>query len=100
MQDSFRDFVSADLPDGTKQRLCVVSRDEWFVDDSPFWKFARSAVSDGWIWVVSANFAVAPVQVVLMYLPEAAAKPPYRMIWEEHEGRGGFRLESTDDVDS
>jgi hypothetical protein len=93
VENSFRNVVPADLPDGTKQRLCVVPRDEWLSDDSPFWSFARTAASEGWLWVVSANFASVDAQIVLMYLPPADQRPRYRMVWDTRAGRGAFRLE-------
>ena len=97
--ERFRNFVPADLPDGTKQLLCVVPRDEWFAESSTFWSFARSAAHEGWVWVVSTNFALTDVQIVLMYLPQGERRTDDRMTWEVHGGRGVFRLELADEHD-
>lgn len=90
-ESEFRQFVHADLPDGTRQILCVVSRDDWFDQKTTFWDFARSAADDGWVWVVSVNFAFANVQTVLMWLPPDDGKERLGMIWEVRDGRGAFR---------
>jgi hypothetical protein len=93
MAEEFRNFVPADIPNGMKQRLCVVPRADWFDQKSPFWAFAQTSAREGWVWIVSTNFAFVDIQIVLMYLPPADMKQRPRMVWEIHDGRGAFRLD-------